>query len=205
MSAKIKEELRQAYEQRAAFRDKRPIPDWKLAERQRFLALLQAEGKQTLLEIGAGTGIDGRFFQDQGLDVTCVDLTAANVALCRQKGLTAHVMEAADLQFPDGTFDAVYTFNCLLHLTKPEMSPVLLEIRRVLKQNGLFYLGMYGGYDHAGVWQDDFYEPKRFYSFYADEHLQEVVTAVFHIHTFNTIRLPDRFDKLHFQSLILKP
>jgi len=64
--------LRTAYDRKVEERAGKTIEAWKVAERARFLAMLQAEGKQTLLEIGMGTGRDSRFFQ-QLLPMACSD------------------------------------------------------------------------------------------------------------------------------------
>jgi hypothetical protein len=50
--------LRNSYshKDRVNERDKGEIASWKLVERQHFLSLLQQEGKQRLLEVGAGKG-----------------------------------------------------------------------------------------------------------------------------------------------------
>ena len=56
--------LRTAYDRAVAERDGNPKAPWKVEERAQFLALQRAEGKRTLLEIGAGTGQDGLFFQE---------------------------------------------------------------------------------------------------------------------------------------------
>ena len=54
--------LQQSYNATEAIeRDKGEKATWKIAERQHFLALLQKEGKTTLLEVGAGTGTDSKF------------------------------------------------------------------------------------------------------------------------------------------------
>jgi cyclopropane fatty-acyl-phospholipid synthase-like methyltransferase len=73
------------------------------------------------------------------------------VELCRQKGLTAYVMDMADIRFPAGSFDAIYSMNSLLHLTKAEFPAVLRSIDRLLKTDGVVFIGMYGGRDHEGV------------------------------------------------------
>ena len=39
----------------------------------------------------------------------------------------------------------------------------LENVCTVLKPAGLFYLGMYGGYDFEGIWDKDIYTPKRFF------------------------------------------
>ena len=205
MKDNLREGLREAYGRRAKERDGRAVQPWKDAERRRFLELLREEGKGTLLELGAGPGKDGGFFRDHGLDVVCTDLSPEMVALCEGKNLTAYVMDLSDLTFPSATFDAVYALNCLLHLPGRELPQTLRGIRGVLKPGGLFYLGVYGGREHEGVWEDDPYEPKRFFSFHTDERLREIVAGVFEILSFN--RLPLDAEKgagLCFQALILR-
>jgi SAM-dependent methyltransferase len=78
--------LQLAYSRESASgRDQVGKEDWKVAERQQFLDLLKREGKKTLLEIGAGTGTDGLFFQKSGMRVVCTDLSPAMIELCREK------------------------------------------------------------------------------------------------------------------------
>src|SRR5687767_2691104 len=114
--AEVTDALRIAYDGRAAVRDTGRISPWKVEERNRFLALLQQEGRHSLLEVGAGTGVHGQFFQEQGLEVVCTDLAPEHVRICREKGLTAHVMDFLSLDFGGRTFDAVFAMNCLLHV-----------------------------------------------------------------------------------------
>jgi SAM-dependent methyltransferase len=203
MDNAFRDNLVEAYDAEARQRDASVIQPWKVEERAGFLALLKKEHRQSLLEIGSGPGRDGKFFMDEGFDVTCIDLSPEMVRLCRQKGLKARVMDVADLQFPDGSFDAVYALNSLLHLAKDELPAVLDKICRILKPSGLFYLGVYGGYGFEGVREDDRCTPKRFFSFYKDEELKLVVAKVYEIISFSTISLENR-KRLHFQSVILR-
>jgi SAM-dependent methyltransferase len=191
-----------SYDRQAEQRNQGGLEDWKIIERGEFLRLLKSEQKNSLLEIGAGHGRDSRFFQDNGLQVTCIDLSPEMVRLCQQKGLDAHLMDMLELNFPADSFDAVYALNSLLHLPKVELPIVLQNIRRVLKQTGLFFLGVYGGYDFEGIWEKDSYDPKRFFSFYSDENLQRIVTPSFQLLSFKQIASGD--GDLHFQSLTLR-
>ena len=195
-------ELRKAYDRKAEERDGKEISSWKMDERQRFLALLQEEGKQSLLEIGAGTGACSKFFQDSGLEVITTDLSPENVRLCREKGLTAYVMDFLELEFSLCSFDAIYALNCLLHVPKRDLPSVLQAIRGLLKPRGLFYLGVYGGKEYEGVYPEDDYEPKRFFSFFPDERLEEIVTRPFELVDFRQV--PLQGDELHFQALVLR-
>jgi cyclopropane fatty-acyl-phospholipid synthase-like methyltransferase len=202
-NTKLRNDLRKSYNKYAQERDTYEMQDWKIAERTRYLSLLQQEHKKTLLEIGAGTGRDSKYFQDHGLETVCIDLSPAMVELCKQKGLTAYVMDMADIQLRDGSFDAIYSMNSLLHIPKAELPAILRRLNLLLKTDGLIFIGMYGGIEHEGIWEKDTYVPKRFFSFFTDEHLEEEVTKVFAILSFNPVYFePD--NPIHFQSLILK-
>jgi SAM-dependent methyltransferase len=203
MDAELRLALRRAYARQAGARDRRSIQPWKIAERQNFLERLQAAGARSLLEIGAGTGQDAEFFAVHGLQVLATDLTPENVAACRQKGLEARVMDVCALDLPDAQFDAVFSLNCLLHLPKSEFPKALSEISRVLKPGGLFYLGLYGGQDSEGIYEDDTYEPKRFFSFWSDEGLKNHLEEFFEVISFNVIPLEED-PELIFQSVSLK-
>ncbi|WP_274436524.1 class I SAM-dependent methyltransferase [Alicyclobacillus sp. ALC3] len=168
-----------AYNRQAAERNASSRQDWKVSERDAFLASIRSSGLTRLLEIGAGPGHDSLFFQENGLDVTSVDLSPNMVDLCKTKGLRAEVMDFSHLSFPDDSFDAVWALNCLLHVRKAELPEVLTELRRVLRPGGLFYMGVYGGQNSEGVWDDDTYEPKRFFSFFEMDTLKGILSEHF--------------------------
>ena len=194
--------LIESYNNHASERDAYAVDAWKVAERANFLALLQQEHRQSLLEIGAGAGKDSKFFYDQGLTVTCIDLSPEMVKLCRQKGLSADVMDMTRLNFPPNSFDAVYSLNSLLHISKVEFRLVLENIKKVLKPTGLFYLGVYGGEEFEGTWELDSYTPKRFFSFHSDENIQKITSEVFDLLSFKPLNVNS--NNLHFQALILR-
>jgi SAM-dependent methyltransferase len=195
--------LRDAYDRRAEERAVRPAPPWETGERDDFLARLRREhAVTTLLEVGAATGVDGAFFKAHGLDVVCIDLSPRMVEHCRARGLTAQVMDVADLRFPPESFDAVYAMNCLVHVPKSQVREVLGHIERILEPGGLFYVGLYGGRDFEGVSDDDHFEPKRFFSHWVDADLCALVAEFFTVECFR--RLPHGWNGLHFQSLILR-
>lgn len=200
----LRDRLRASYADRATARDGSRYPTWKRVERDRFLGHLQSTGARRLLEVGAGSGRDAAAFRDAGLDIVCIDLSPDMVAHCLGKGLDAREMDVVDLRLPDGSFDAAYSFNSLLHLPKAEFPVALREVRRMLRAGGLFYLGVYGGFDHEGIWEGDTYRPKRFFSFHSDERLLEQAGAVFDVVSFHRVRLESEGGRPHFQSLLLR-
>jgi SAM-dependent methyltransferase len=199
----LKNNLIESYNNHAQEREAYTAEAWKVEERTNFLRLLQSKGKRSLLEIGAGTGRDSKFFQDMGMTVTCIDLSPEMIKLCQQKGLSAYVMDMASLDFPPDSFQAVYSLNSLLHIPKADFRSVLENIKRILAPSGLFYLGVYGGDEEfEGVWENDSYSPKRFFSFKTDETIQKTTAEMFQLLYFK--RIPGSRNGLHFQSLILE-
>lgn len=85
------------------------------------------------------------------------------IRYCKERGLTAQVMDFYNLDFDDNSFHAVYVLNCLLHVPKAEIHQVIKELKRVIKPEGLFYMGMYGGTESEGIWMEDSFELKRFF------------------------------------------
>jgi cyclopropane fatty-acyl-phospholipid synthase-like methyltransferase len=192
-------DLREAYDKRAVWRDEQGYQEWKEKERANFLAHLQRENKRTLLEIGAGPGRDSLFFQQNGLEVVATDLSPEMVKLCRAKGVTAYVMDFDSLDFPE-PFDAIFALNCLLHVPKKDLPTILQRLHGLLKPNGLFYLGIYGGQDFEGIHEADEHEPKRHFSLYLNEQIQAVVGRFFTPVYFQAIPLTSTIDT--FQSMI---
>jgi hypothetical protein len=45
----------------------------------------------------------------------------------------------------------------MLHVRKADLGFVLEEIKNVLNPSGLFFMGVYGGEDSEGIWEDDIY------------------------------------------------
>ncbi|NOJ69459.1 class I SAM-dependent methyltransferase [Paenibacillus alvei] len=198
----FKAALAQAYDQDAQRRSSKSLRSWKINERAAFCHLVKHERKSTLLEIGAGTGIDSAYFQQNRIQVTCIDLSNESVKKCVERGLNAKVMDFYHMSFPEHSFEAIYALNCLLHAPKKDLAQILQGINRVLAPNGLLFIGLYGGYDSEGMWEKDWCDPKRFFSFHTDESIQQVISRWFQIEDFHTVPVDD--DKLHFQSFTLR-
>lgn len=94
--------------------------------------------KGRALDIGCGLG-DMLAFRPNTVGV---DINDKTVAWCCQRGLEAYVMAPDVLPFEDSSFDSVSLDNVLEHLTAP--AALLAEIRRVLKPNGRFLVGVPG-------------------------------------------------------------
>ncbi len=196
-----------SYDAAAGRRDEMGEAGWRRPIAERFHQLMVAEGKGTFLEIGAGVGYTSQWFAAHGATVTAIDLSPAQAELCRAKGLDAHVRDMYELGFRRRSFDAAWAMNCVHHVPSADFPAVLAGIADVLAPGGLFYLGVWGGVDDEGIYEDDFYPPPRFFCMRSDDTLRREVEAVFTVETFDTF-VPDIHehdgDERHMQSLILR-
>jgi SAM-dependent methyltransferase len=192
-----------SYEKAADERDTYEASEWKKDLRWKFLHELKTEDKTKLIDLGAGTGIHGKFFQDQGLEVTCVDLVPAHVEKCKEKGLQSFVLDFLDMSSIGQDFDGAFALNSLLHIPTDLLPDVLENISKILKPNGLLYWGQYGGEYQEGVYEDDHQEPKRFFSLLTDDQMHEMAKRKFKVEQFDRVAV-DGAEPLYFQSMLLR-
>lgn len=197
----IKSNLRDYYNCEAEYRNSGEKQAWKTKCRMMFCDLAVKENKQSLLELGAGTGQDSKFFMDCGFEVTAVDLSGEMVKICRGKGINTFELDFYDLSPLDKKFDCVWSMNSLLHVPKPDLPKVLQSIDSVLNENGLFYMGVYGGEDGENNWVNDISETPRFFSSYSGYNLKEVLRRVFEILSFEQFDVGRNMD---FQSVVMR-
>ena len=100
-----------------------------------------------VLEIGCGLGTDGAQFAKAGAHYTGIDLTDAAVNLARRRFeiFNLHgsfcVGDAERLDFPDNSFDLVYSHGVLHHT--PDTQAAVREIHRVLRPGGRAIVMLY--------------------------------------------------------------
>ena len=111
-------------------------------------------------------------------------------------------MDFYNLRFEENSFDIIWSLNTLLHVPKRSIDKIFNGIKRVVKPGGLFYLGLYGGENFEGIWQEDFYEPKRFFSYYEDDKLKELIQKHFRIQSFESFKVENRNKR--FQSILVR-
>ena len=100
-----------------------------------------------VLEVGCGLGTDGAQFAKAGARYTGIDLTDAAVELAKRRFElfdlpgTFRVADAERLDFPDNSFDLVYSHGVLHHT--PDTPTAVREIHRVLRPGGKAVVMLY--------------------------------------------------------------
>ncbi|MEW9698695.1 class I SAM-dependent methyltransferase [Paenibacillus sp. SI8] len=203
MDTQVKQILKKSYDQQAEQRDRSEVELWKVSEMDRFLSRLRTgdQGKK-ILDLGSGPGHQAAYLQKNGCDVTCIDLSEEMVRICQGKGLEAFAMDFFQLELEPVSYDAIWTMNALLHVPKTSLNQVLVQIDRVLKPEGFIYLGIYGGYESEGIWEEDSYRPQRFFAFYENEHLLRIVSEMFEVEQFDL--LPMAGMTVDYQAIIAR-
>ena len=197
----IKSNLMIFYNEDAKRRNESEKQEWKLFFRKEFCNFALNENKRTLLELGAGTGHDSVYFQEQGFDVIAVDLSGDMVELCLEKGITAYILDFYNIFAIRKKFDCIWAMNSLLHVPKSELKDVLYTIDSALNEDGLFYMGVYGGRDTEEEFTNEVSDIPRFFSFYTESMLQNILQDFFEIITFKQIKVER---DLAFQSVIMR-
>lgn len=192
-----------SYNQAADSRDKNDVSDWKKELRKEYLRVLKEEGKSTLIDIGAGTGVHAKYFQVQGIDVTCIDLSPALIEKCLKKSLRSYQANILEITGFEHQFGAAFALNSLLHVPTYRLQDGLSNISNFLEPDGIFFWGQYGGDYREGVYQDDKYYPKRFFSLLDDNQIREFASKYFTIKSFDRIIIKD-MSPLYFQAMVLR-
>jgi ubiquinone/menaquinone biosynthesis C-methylase UbiE len=110
-----------------------------------------------VLEIGCGTGNLALLVKERHPEATVVGLDPDLPALARarrksrRRGLAVQwdVGSAAELPYPDGSVDRVFSALMLHHLPEEAKQRALAEVRRVLRPDGELHLVDFGGPGHS--------------------------------------------------------
>lgn len=178
---------------------------WKKEARKNFADSLKNQDGKTILEIGSGAGIDAKYFSKRGFDVLATDFSKQMLEMCKKRGLNTQILDIYELDKFNPKFDGIFTLNVLLHIPNQEKGKIIRNIKNCLNKDGLFYYGVYGGYDEESVFTDKTkMNLPRFFSFLSDDSLFDLVKEEFRIIEFKKYDIGKPASKLYFQSLLLK-
>jgi len=95
-----------------------------------------------IIDIGAGTGKYSKALQDEGYDVTAVELVKHNLKVIEEKGVKAILGNAIDLKkIPNNTYDITILFGPMYHLIDDkDKLKALNEAKRITKKGGFIFV-----------------------------------------------------------------
>lgn len=120
-----------------------------------LLRSLPVEAGTRFLDLGCGNGWAARWAKTQGAEAHGVDASGEMVERARAAGVEASVGDFADLPYPDGSFDVVWSMEAVYYA--PDADAVLREVARVLRPGGVFHMlvDFYGENAASHSWPDD--------------------------------------------------
>ncbi len=142
----------------------------------------QVSGK--ILNVGSGPGRDSVLLRDRGLDVTCLDASESMIAMTESQGFRSVLGDFEAMPFADGESAGVWAYTSLLHVPKAEIDTSMKEIHRILKDGGVFALGMIEG-EFDDYRSSSGVGAPRWFSFYTRAEIEEILTR-------------NRFEIVHF-------
>jgi SAM-dependent methyltransferase len=131
-----------------------------------------------VLEIGSGGGRDARLMEELGLRVRRTDITPAFVALLREQGADADLLDPLvdDLSSPDGPYDAVWANASLLHVDRADLPTVLVRLAGVTRSGGLLRVSVKEGDGEEWSTHGSVRHPRHF-TYWRPEPLRTVATG----------------------------
>lgn len=107
----------------------------------------EEKGEMKILDCGAGGAVPPlSLFKSYGYNTTGIELDEVQVERANKYGqdygqdLGIIVGDMTKLDFPDESFDFVYSYNAVFHMRKEHINVAVEEMKRVLKPGGLLFV-----------------------------------------------------------------
>jgi ubiquinone/menaquinone biosynthesis C-methylase UbiE len=152
--------------------DKETADFWDRFPEEVFKYFIEHCKGKRILDLGSGPGRDALILKEIGFDVICLDASQKMVEICQSKGLQTVQADLMSIPFADKEFDGVWAYTSLLHISKNKIDKALIEIKRVLKDGGVFGLGMIEGEEELYRHSSGVSMP-RFFAYYQEKELQD--------------------------------
>jgi ubiquinone/menaquinone biosynthesis C-methylase UbiE len=110
---------------------------------------VKGQPRAKVLDCGAGGPVPPlALFAQQGFEAWGIDISEAHLnearQFCKDNGVDIHLQpgDMREIPFEDDTFDYVYEHYAMCHLSKQDTARAIDEMHRVLKKEGLCFLGV---------------------------------------------------------------
>ena len=148
-------DLEDYYEKEARLRKRGSPREARVRLRDEYLALLDAEGRRTVVDFGAGPGQDGDGLEAAGFCYVGLDLAHGNGVLAAERGITTIQGSITAVPFGPASFDAGWSMSTLMHLDAADAALAVAEMVATLTPGAPFLFGMWGCETGASVTQSD--------------------------------------------------
>ena len=140
-----------------------------------FIGLLPKTAK--ILDIGAGFGKDVTYFCNRGFN--CIGIDFCDEFIRKSKLLYSNVdiykMNFLEIDFPENTFDALWSRGALFHISKDDFNAVVNKLNKILKPNGVFYIQLIAGSYDGIINSIGNIEGTAHYSYYSTDELKTIM------------------------------
>lgn len=118
---------------------------------KKFSSKVVADGR--VLDLGCGSGRALKLFVEKGFTAVGIDFSDAMLGLAKKLVLGASLkkMDIRQLEFPDASFDGIWSCFSLLHIPKKDIGTVLSGLKRVLKPGGILFVAVSLGNEEEGL------------------------------------------------------
>lgn len=164
MGPGLDDDLIAYYEQEAALGRRTGHGPHRAAIFGSFVALLRAEGRRSVVDVGAGPGLDVGHFHDAGFDTVGVDLTPGNVAEMSSRGLVGICGSIYAPPLASASFDAVWCMSTLVHVPDDRFGEALAGLIALARPGAPVAIGTWGGFDFEGISEHGDLRPYRFFA-----------------------------------------
>lgn len=131
-----------------------------------------------ILNLGSGPGRDALLLRNAGLEVICVDAAIKMINRTSKLGFKSIQADFRMLNFPTGSFDGVWAFTSLLHISKSDVGVVLKNVHSILKNRGILLVGMIEGTYEGNKERDSMPNTYRYFKFYEEIELKTLITPL---------------------------
>ena len=157
-----------------------------------------------IVDLGCGAGDASNYFVEHGMESEGVDLSKAMIGIAKENYPDIHFTIADIRKFmPTQKANAVWASYSLFHFEQSEFEKTLLQIKKYLKNEGLFALIVQEGEGEVEVAEPLRPEEKIFIRLYTEKELKAILSK----HDFEVLdikrKLPNSEKEYPFNKLML--
>ena len=129
-----------------------------------------------VLDAGAGSGRDSIYLKEEGFTVSAIDISSEIAKEAKKKTkVNIKEMDLRKLDFKDKSFDGIWCCASFIHIPKKDTEKTLKEFNRVLKEQGVLYLGLREGTSEGLEPSTNLSREEVFISYYTQNEIESLI------------------------------